>query len=99
MSQPLFLGLDSSTQSLKASLLSKNLDIISELAINFDADLPHYGTKGGVTHGPATGEVSSPVMMIVEAVDLLFERIQDAGWNVGDVVGVCAAGQVSGLPR
>ena len=90
-----FLGLDSSTQSLKASLLSSKLDIISELAVNFDADLPSYKTKGGVLHGPdGSGEVFSPVMMIVEAVDVLFERIKKAGWDLGSVRGVASAGQV-----
>jgi len=91
----LFLGLDCSTQALKASLLSSTLDVISELAVNFDADLTSYGTTGGVLHGPeGTGEVYSPVMLIVEAMDLLFERIQKAGWDVGKIRGIAAAGQV-----
>jgi len=92
----LFLGLDCSTQALKASLLSSTLDVISELAVNFDADLPSYGTAGGVLHGDeGTGEVYSPVMLIVEAIDLLFERIQKAGWDVARIRGIAAAGQVS----
>ena len=96
MGSPLFLGLDSSTQALKASLLSSNLDVLSELAVHFDSDLPRYGTKGGVLYGPeGSGEVFSPVMMVVEAMDLLFERIKGAGWAVRDVKGVAAAGQVS----
>ena len=46
--EPHFLGLDASTQALKASLLSDNLDVLHEAAVNFDADLPQLGTKGGV---------------------------------------------------
>ena len=96
--QPLFLGLDASTQSFKASLLSSNLDVLSELAVNFDADLPQYKTSGGVLHGPeGSGEVFSPVLMVVEALDLLFERVKDAGWKVHDVRGIAAAGQVSDI--
>lgn len=91
---PYFLGLDASTQALKASLLSSDLDIISELAVNFDTDLPHYGTKGGV-HKGADGEVNSPVLMAIEAFDVLFERIKKKGWDVARVRGVSAAGQVS----
>jgi xylulokinase len=93
-SSQLFLGLDSSTQALKASLLSSTLDVISELEVRFDTDLAHFGTKGGVLHGPAgSGEVFSPVLQPVEALDLLFERIKAAGWDVGSVRGVAAAGQ------
>ena len=94
--EPLFLGLDASTQSLKASLLTSRLDVQSELAVNFDADLARYGTKGGVLYGPTnSNEVFSPVMMVVEAMDLLFERIKAAGWDLGDVRGVAGSGQVS----
>ncbi|ORY30996.1 putative xylulokinase [Naematelia encephala] len=88
----LFLGLDCSTQSLKASLLSADLDILREVAVNFDKDLPQYGTKGGVLYG-TPGEVFSPVMLPVEAMDVLFERMQAAGWPLGQVKGVAAAGQ------
>ncbi|WVW80699.1 hypothetical protein I302_102685 [Kwoniella bestiolae CBS 10118] len=92
MSAPYFLGLDASTQSLKASLLSVNLDVKSECSIHFDTDLPHYGTKGGVLFGQK-GEVHSPVLMLVEALDLLFEKIKKAGWDVEKIRGVAAAGQ------
>ncbi|WWD22918.1 hypothetical protein CI109_107413 [Kwoniella shandongensis] len=92
MSSPLFLGLDASTQSLKASLLSVRLDVISECAVHFDTDLPHYGTKGGVLFGP-DGQVFSPVMMAIEAMDLLFDRMKKLGWALGDIRGVAAAGQ------
>ncbi|OWT40210.1 xylulokinase [Cryptococcus neoformans Bt1] len=92
MSSPLFLGLDASTQSLKASLLSVNLDVVAECAVHFDSDLPQFGTKGGVHFG-SDGQVHSPVMMLVEAMDLLFDKIKIAGWKVDDIRGVAAAGQ------
>ncbi len=91
----LFLGLDCSTQALKASLLSSDLDVLSEIGVRFDEDLPSYGTRGGVLYGPGgSGEVFSPIMQAVEAVDLLFDRIKAAGWKVGDIRGIAAAGQV-----
>jgi xylulokinase len=100
MADPQFLGLDASTQALKASLLSSNLDVLNEIAVNFDADLPHYNTRGGVLHGPqGSGEVFSPVMMVVEAMDLLFERIKEAGWDLSQIRGAAAAGQVSPCSR
>jgi hypothetical protein len=92
---PYFLGLDASTQALKASLLSADLDVIKEVAINFDADLPQYKTKGGVLLGKeGSGEVFSPALMVVEAMDLLFDKIKAAGWEVEKVRGIAAAGQV-----
>ena len=90
----MFLGLDASTQAVKASLLTSTLDVRKEVAVNFDADLPHYKTKGGVHHGP-DGQVHSPVEMVIEAFDLLFGKMKEQGWPLGDVMGVAAAGQVS----
>jgi hypothetical protein len=94
---PMFLGLDGSTQALKASLLTSTLDVRRELAVNFDADLPHYKTKGGVHHGP-DGQVHSPVEMVIEAFDVLFGRMKEQGWPLGEVRGIAAAGQVSHRP-
>jgi hypothetical protein len=91
---PMFLGLDGSTQALKASLLTSTLDVRRELAVNFDADLPHYKTKGGVHHGP-DGQVPSPVEMVIEAFDVLFGRMKEQGWPLSEVRGIAAAGQVS----
>jgi xylulokinase len=92
---PLFLGLDSSTQALKASLLTSTLHVLSELEVRFDADLAHFNTKGGVLHGPeGSGEVFSPVMQPIAAMDMLCDKIKAAGWDVGRIRGVSAAGQV-----
>jgi xylulokinase len=91
---PLFLGLDSSTQALKASLLEYDLSVLSEIEVRFDCDLSHFGTKGGTLHGPPdSGIVYSPVMIVVEAMDLLFERIKAAQWPVHEIRGISAAGQ------
>lgn len=95
MSEPLFLGLDASTQALKASLLSADLDVVSEAAVNFDADLPELRTRGGVQMGPkGSGEVFSPVESLSLAMDLLMERIKEKKWDTGRIRGVSAAGQV-----
>lgn len=95
----LFLGLDSSTQALKASLLDADLRVLAELEVRFDSDLAHFGTRGGVLYGPdGSGEVFSPVLQPVEALDLLFDRIKDAQWEVGRIRGVSAAGQVCPSP-
>ncbi|GAA5878909.1 hypothetical protein JCM8547_007550 [Rhodosporidiobolus lusitaniae] len=73
-SDALFLGLDLSTQALKAVILDVSLQTVGEFGVRFDEDLPHFGTTSGV-HLGVGGEVTSPVSMWVEALDLLLERI------------------------
>lgn len=95
-SSPLFLGLDASTQALKASLLTPSLAVLSELEVRFDRDLPHYGTSGGVS-APSpnddVGTVNAPIMLYVEALDLLADKMKSASWPLSRIAGVSAAGQ------
>jgi len=92
--EPLFLGLDLSTQQLKAVLIDEDSVVVSECAVGFDRDLPHYGTTNGAIRGPDEGEVTSPVAMWLEAMDLLFQRMKDAGVKMGSIRAVSGAGQV-----
>lgn len=93
---PLFLGLDLSTQQLKAIIISEDSTVVHETSVGFDRDLPHYGTTNGAIRGP-DGEVTSPVAMWLEAMDLLLQRMKDAGVNFDNILGVSGAGQVSHL--
>ncbi|BEJ12925.1 hypothetical protein CspHIS471_0300990 [Cutaneotrichosporon sp. HIS471] len=90
----LFLGLDSSTQALKASLLDEDLGVLSEVEVRFDPDLAHFNTRDGVLHGSeGSGEVFSPVMQPIEALDILLDRMKDAKWPIQNIKAVSAAGQ------
>lgn len=91
---PLFLGLDLSTQQLKAVLLDKDSKIVHEAAVHFDRDLPHHGTTNGAISGPDDGEVTSPVWMWIEAIDLLCQRLTDGKIDFKAIVSVSGAGQV-----
>ena len=68
----LYLGLDSSTQSLTAVVIDVaggRHDVVWERALSFDADLPHYGTRHGVLpHADPQVARSSPRMW-AEALD------------------------------
>ncbi|TKY87331.1 hypothetical protein EX895_004008 [Sporisorium graminicola] len=93
---PLFLGLDASTQALKASLLDVDLNVLSEIEVRFDRDLPHFHTNGGVSSPTADddeGTVVAPVMLYVESLDLLAERMKAASWPLSRIDAVSAAGQ------
>ena len=50
----------------------ETLKIVFHETINYDKDLPHYETKGGM-HQEKGGVVTSPTLMWVEAMDMLLE--------------------------
>lgn len=91
---PLFLGLDLSTQQLKAVIIAEDTSVAHESVVNFTKDLPQYGTINGVTVGPGPGEVTSPVAMWVHALDLLMERSWASGADISKIVAISGAGQV-----
>ena len=93
-SSPLFLGLDLSTQQLKAILLADDSAIVHEASVHFDRDLPHYATVNGAITGPASGEVTSPVEMWLEAIDLLFQRLKTDHVDFGAIAAISGAAQV-----
>jgi xylulokinase len=92
----LFLGLDSSTQGLKAVVVDDTLRVAYEYGVNFDADLPAYGTQGGVIRGADKLTVTAPTLMWVEALDLLFARMKQDRFPFDAVASVSASGQQHG---
>lgn len=96
MSSPLFLGFDLSTQQLKAIVIAEDVSIVHESAVHFDRDLPAYGTTNGAVKGQDEGEVTSPVLMWLEAIDLVMQRVKNAGVDLSAIVGISGAGQQHG---
>lgn len=93
----LFLGFDSSTQSLKATVLDSNLNIVKSEQIHFDSDLPHYKTKDGVYRDPSdNGRIVSPTLLWVEALELVLQRLEKSGLDFGKVAAVSGSGQQHG---
>jgi xylulokinase len=92
----LFLGLDSSTQGWKAVAVDESLRIVHEAGVKFDADLPAYGTSGGVHRGADALTVTAPVLMWIEALDLLFARLKKDRFPFGSVAALSASGQQHG---
>ncbi|KAF9931569.1 hypothetical protein BGZ67_005236 [Mortierella alpina] len=110
---PLFLGLDLSTQQLKAIALETDTEsndhsavkTHSSFAVHFDSDLPHYHTQGGVTVQPqrddATdleerGVATTPVLMWVEALQHLFDKMKLAKFPFDRVRAISGAAQQHG---
>ncbi|XP_049387230.1 xylulose kinase 2-like, partial [Solanum stenotomum] len=93
----LFLGFDCSTQSLKATVLDAYLNIIISELVNYDSELPHYNTKGGVFRDQiVNGRIVSPTLMWVEALDLILHRLEMSNLNFGKIAAVSGSAQQHG---
>jgi xylulokinase len=93
----LFLGLDSSTQSLSGLVIDlDSASVVYEDSINFADDLPQYETRHGVLTDPDPRVAHAPPMMWVEALDMLFDKMKADGVALGDVLAVSGSGQQHG---
>jgi xylulokinase len=95
-SERLFIGLDASTQGLKATVVDADLRSVGDFAVNYDLDLPEFRTDGGVHKHPDGLTVSAPALMWVQALDLLLDRMQSAAFPFGRVVAISGSGQQHG---
>jgi len=100
----LFLGLDSSTQSLSAIVIDHDTrKVVYETSLNFDKTFPHYQTHSGTLRAPRTPSgqadplvVHSPPLMWAEALDLMFVQMKNDGVALGDILAVSGSGQQHG---
>lgn len=92
-----FLGFDSSTQSLKVTALDKNLSILAFQSVHFDSELPQYGTKDGVHRDESSpGRVTAPALMWVDALELLLAKLKESGFPFSRIKAVSGSGQQHG---
>ncbi|XP_046459350.1 xylulose kinase-like isoform X2 [Daphnia pulex] len=89
-----FLGLDFSTQQLKAVVVDEKLKVLHEAAVNFDRNLPEYRTSGGVKKNGST--ITAPTVMWVKALDLLMDQLKITGLDFQDISAISGAGQQHG---
>ena len=93
----LFLGLDSSTQSLSAVVIDYDTrKVVYEKSLNFDQALPRYGTQNGVLPNPDPLVKHSPPLMWAEALDLLFAGMKKDGVALGKILAISGSGQQHG---
>lgn len=94
-SSQLALGLDLSTQQLKILAIDiSNLETFYERSLTFETDLPHYKTVKGVYTNDAEHEVSSPVEMWIEALDVILTKMKEDNFPFHNVVALSGACQV-----
>ncbi len=77
---PLFAGLDVSTQSTKLVVIDPEAGAVVHVdRVDYDRDLPRYGTREGAVQGLGEGASESDPRMWIEAVEALLGRIGGAG--------------------
>ncbi len=92
-----FLGLDSSTQSLSATLIDLDRKkIVAEHSVLYAEKLPYSGTENGVLRSDDPTVAPSPPLMWVEAIDILFSEMREMGVDFSDVAAVSGSGQQHG---
>ena len=94
----LYLGLDSSTQSLSAVVIEIAGDrrrVVCTDSFTFDASLPRYGTQHGVLPSADPRVAYSSPRMWAEALDTMMARLSRA-IDVSQVAAVCGSAQQHG---
>ncbi len=93
----LFLGLDSSTQSLSAVVIDLDANkVVYEKSLNFDTALPQFKTKNGVLPGRDPLVKHSPPLMWAAALDLMFATMKKDKVALGKIVAISGCGQQHG---
>lgn len=93
-----YAGLDVSTQGAKLLVLDYGARCpVFVTAVNFDRDLPDYGTVNGVIQGLGQGVSESDPAMWIEAVEILFTRLKKSGVPVSAIRALSVSGQQHGL--
>jgi xylulokinase len=92
----MFLGLDSSTQSISALIIDPvSGSVVADVSVNFGADLPQFGAPSGFIPGGKSGGVHSDPLMWLEALDLLFSKLS-AATDLSAVSIIAGSGQQHG---
>jgi xylulokinase len=96
---PLYLGLDSSTQSLSAIVLEADGDrrrVAFESSLQFDEALPHYRTTHGVLPSDDPATAASPPLLWAEALDVMMARIGQSGLDLSRLAAISGSAQQHG---
>jgi len=93
----LFLGLDSSTQGLKAEIIDIDSGTIIDSAnVNFGKDLPEYNCPNGYLENYDPLIKHADPLMWAAALDLVFARLQEQNAPLDKVCGISGSGQQHG---
>ena len=94
----LYLGFDCSTQSLTAVVVEisdHHRKIVFEYSLNFDRDLPEYGTTAGVPR-LESGEVVAPPEMWADALDRAMAAVATTDLEIEKIRAISGSAQQHG---
>jgi xylulokinase len=96
---PLYLGLDSSTQSLTAIVIAFDdgrRQVVFESSLAFDETLPQYGTTHGVLPRSDPHVATSSPLMWAEALELMLARLAASGLDLTQLAAISGSAQQHG---
>lgn len=94
----LFAGFDVSTQSCKLVVIDPEAAAVVHIdRVDYDRDLPGYGTEEGAVTGLGEGVSESDPRMWIEAVEILLGRLGEAGVHAERIHCISVSGQQHGL--
>jgi xylulokinase len=96
---PLYLGLDSSTQSLTAIVISidaADRHVVFQSSLSYDEALPQYATDHGVLRRRDPHVATSSPLMWAEALDLMMARVAGGGFDLTTLAAVSGSAQQHG---
>lgn len=93
----LFLGIDASTQGIKAELIeTSSHSMAGSFKVNFGADLPQYLSPDGYLSNPDPLIKQASPLMWLDALEMLFKQMQDAGVPMKQIAGISGSAQQHG---
>lgn len=95
----LYIGLDSSTQSLTAVVIEiagEHRRVVATRSCGFDATFPAYGTRHGVLPHPDPLIATSSPIMWAEALDTVMRALATDGVDLESVAAICGSAQQHG---
>jgi xylulokinase len=93
----LFLGLDSSTQSLSAVVIDLDTrKVVCEKSLNFDKALPQYKTQNGVLPNRNPLVKHSSPLLWADALDAIFAALKKDGVALSEILAISGSGQQHG---
>ncbi len=98
MEKQFYLGIDVSTQGAKAVVIDTVTHYIPITeGVNFDKELPQYGTVNGVIPHLGDGVSESNPEMWLDGLKLLFNKVKQSGFDLSRIAAIAVSGQQHGL--
>jgi len=93
----LYLGLDSSTQSLSAILVDiEKRQLVLDQSINYNERLAEFGCRNGVLPSDDPTVAHSDPLMWLAALDMLLDDLRAKGVDLSQVAAIAGSGQQHG---